>query len=83
LLPTMPHLPRAHHETSKRDSPNETKINVKLTKCPGFEFKPRHVNDSSHIKPRYGPLGFSISYLMSPLITKGIRCESKNPMKHR
>jgi hypothetical protein len=22
----MPHLPSAHHETSKRDSPNETKI---------------------------------------------------------
>jgi hypothetical protein len=22
----MPHLPPAHHETSKRDSPNETKI---------------------------------------------------------
>jgi hypothetical protein len=22
----MPHLPPAHHETSKRDSPNETKV---------------------------------------------------------
>jgi hypothetical protein len=29
------------------------RIKVKLPKCPGFEFKPRHINDSSHIKPRY------------------------------
>jgi hypothetical protein len=27
-LSAMPHLPPAHYETSKRDSPNETKINV-------------------------------------------------------
>jgi hypothetical protein len=26
---TMPHLPPAHHETSKRDSPNETNIKEK------------------------------------------------------
>jgi hypothetical protein len=25
----MPHLPHAHHETSKHDSPNETKIKEK------------------------------------------------------
>jgi hypothetical protein len=25
----MPHLPPAHHKTSKRDSPNETKIKKK------------------------------------------------------
>jgi hypothetical protein len=25
----MPHMPPAHHETSKRDSPNETKIKEK------------------------------------------------------
>jgi hypothetical protein len=25
----MPHLPPAHHETSKRDSPNETKVKEK------------------------------------------------------
>jgi hypothetical protein len=47
LLPAMPHLPPAHHETSKCDSPNETEINVKLPKCPGFKFKLRQVNDSS------------------------------------
>jgi uncharacterized HAD superfamily protein len=27
----MPHLPPAHHETSKRDSPNETKIKQNKT----------------------------------------------------
>jgi hypothetical protein len=45
----MPHLPPAHHETSKRDSPNETKVKEKQTKqnYPEFEFKPRQVNDSS------------------------------------
>jgi hypothetical protein len=43
----MSHVLPAHHETSKRDSPHEARIKVKLLKCPGFEFKPRHVNDSS------------------------------------
>jgi hypothetical protein len=50
-------------------------IVVKPPKCPRFEFKPWHVNDSSHIKPRCWPLGFSISHLMSSLTTKGIKFE--------
>jgi hypothetical protein len=29
----MPHLPPAHHETSKHDSPNETKIKEKQNKA--------------------------------------------------
>jgi hypothetical protein len=32
LLHVMPHLPPAHHETSKHDSPNETKIKEKQNK---------------------------------------------------
>jgi hypothetical protein len=40
------HMPPAHHEISKRDSPNETKIKEKQN-YPEFEFKPRRVNDSS------------------------------------
>jgi hypothetical protein len=28
----MPHLPPAYHETSKRDSPNETKVKEKQNK---------------------------------------------------
>jgi hypothetical protein len=43
----MPHLPPAHHETSKCDSPNETKIKVKLPKCLIFKFKHHQVNDAS------------------------------------
>jgi hypothetical protein len=45
-LHVMPHLPTAHHETSKHDSPDETKIKVKPMNHPGFEFKPHQVNDS-------------------------------------
>jgi hypothetical protein len=37
----MPHLPPAHHETCKCNSPNEVEIKVKLSKSLGFEFKPR------------------------------------------
>jgi hypothetical protein len=43
----MPLLPPAHHEISKRDSPNETKIKKTKWNSPGFEFKPCQVNDSS------------------------------------
>jgi hypothetical protein len=60
-LPAMSHLSLAHDETSKRDSPHETKRKVKLPKCARFEFKPRQVNYSSHTKSRYWPLGFSTS----------------------
>jgi hypothetical protein len=46
----MSHLPPARHETSKRDSPNELKIKEKQKQnYPGFEFKPRQVNDSSQL----------------------------------
>jgi hypothetical protein len=43
----MPHLPPTHHETSKCDSSNETKIKVKQPNHPEFEFKHREVIDSS------------------------------------
>jgi hypothetical protein len=78
----MPHLPLAHHETSKHDSPNETKIKEKQTNRPEFEFKPRQVNDSSQSNQANTILsGFSISPLMSPLTTKAqsLKFESKTP----
>jgi hypothetical protein len=59
LLPAKSHLPPAHHETSKHSSPNKTKIKVVEQKCPRFKFKQLHVNDSSQIKTRNWPLGFS------------------------
>jgi hypothetical protein len=37
----MSHLLCTHHETSKQDSPHNTKIKVKQTKRPKFELKPR------------------------------------------
>jgi hypothetical protein len=44
----MLHLPHAHHETSKYDSPNETKVKRKTKpNFPGFEFKPHQLNNSS------------------------------------
>jgi hypothetical protein len=33
-LHAMSHLPPAHHETSKHDSPNETKNKGKITEMP-------------------------------------------------
>jgi hypothetical protein len=47
-LHAMPHLPPAHHKTSKRDSPNENKDKRKTKRTyPGFKFKPHQVNDSA------------------------------------
>jgi hypothetical protein len=43
----MPHLPPAHHETSKHDSSNGQMIKVKQPNHLGFEFKPRQINVSS------------------------------------
>jgi hypothetical protein len=46
----MPHLAPAHHETSKHDSPSETKVKEKTKQnYPGFKFKPHQVHDSSQL----------------------------------
>jgi hypothetical protein len=58
-LPAMLHLSPTHHETSKHISPHEIDSRVEPPKFPEFKFKPRQVNYSSQIKPRYWPLGFS------------------------
>jgi hypothetical protein len=80
-LPTMLHLSPAHYETSKRDSPHETKVHVRLLKCHRFEFKPWHVNDSSHIKPRYWAPSFSISpwWVHWQQKAQSLKFESKTP----
>jgi hypothetical protein len=59
-LPTMPHLSPTHQETSKCISPHGMDSRVELPKFPKFKFKPRQVNYSSQIKPRYWPHGLSI-----------------------
>jgi hypothetical protein len=82
-LHAMPHLPPAYHETSKRDSPNETKIKEKQnkTKLSWIQIQTSPSQWLIIIKPRNWPLGFSISSLMSPLTTKeqSLRFKSKTP----
>jgi hypothetical protein len=60
-LSAMPHLSPTHHETTKYISPHKINNRVEPPKFSRFKFKPRQVNYSSQIKPRYGPLGFSNS----------------------
>jgi hypothetical protein len=79
---------RTYHQHTMRQANTilhtKQRIQEKLTKYPGFEFKPRYVNGSSHIKPRYWSHGFSISLLMRALKTKGTKFEVRiqDPMKH-
>jgi hypothetical protein len=75
----MPHLPPAHHETSKRDSPNETKIKEKQNKTVPDSNSNLTKSMTITIKPRNWPLSFSISSLMSLLTTKAqsLKFESK------
>jgi hypothetical protein len=70
LLLTMSNLSPTNHETSKCVSPHDTNNRVEPLKSPRFKFKPRQVNYSSQIKPKYWPIGFSISPLMSTLTTQ-------------
>jgi hypothetical protein len=69
-LPNVPHLSPTHHVTSKHVSPHQTDSRVEPPKFSGFKFKPRQVNYSSQIKPRYCLLDFSISPLISTLTTQ-------------
>jgi hypothetical protein len=70
----MPHLPPAHHETSKYDSPNE-QAKDKTNKMSRIRIQTSPSQWFITIKPRNWPLGFSISSLMSPLITKDTKFE--------
>jgi hypothetical protein len=81
-LPAMPHLLPTHHEISKHGSPHETDSMIEPPKFPEFKFKPRQVNYSSQIKPRYWALGFSISLLMSTLTTQMHKVWILNPRPH-
>jgi hypothetical protein len=77
----MPYLPPAHHETSKRDSPNEIRSNKNKTKLSRIWIQTSPSQWLITIKPRNWLLGFSISPLMSPLTTKvqSLKFESKTP----
>jgi hypothetical protein len=83
-------LVAAHHAAPVSCTPQEkqvrfstwTKIKVKPPKLPGFKFKPKRVDYSSQIKPRYWPLDFSISPLMSTLTTQRNKVWISNPRPH-
>jgi hypothetical protein len=77
----MPHLPPVHHETSKCDSPNETKIKEKQNETIPDSNSNLTKSMTHHNHPRNWPLGFSISPLMSPLTTKAqsLKFECKIP----
>jgi hypothetical protein len=70
-LPAMPHLSPTHHETSKCASPHKIDSRVEPPKFLIFKFK-----------PRYWPLGFSISLLISTLTTQRHKIWILNPRQH-
>jgi hypothetical protein len=81
----MPHLPAAHHETSKHDSPNETKIKEKQNKTipdsnSNFVKSMTHNNQAKELVTWFLnlPLDESID-------NKSIKFEVRiqDPMKHR
>jgi hypothetical protein len=77
----MPHLPPAHHETSKRDSPNETMVKEKqnetiLNSNSNLTKSMTHHNQTKELTTWFLNLP-----LMSPLTTKAqrLKFESKIP----
>jgi hypothetical protein len=64
----MPHLPPAHHETSKHDSPNKTNKRKIKRNYPGFKFKPRQVNDLSQSNQGTDHLVSQIKLLKSRIL---------------
>jgi hypothetical protein len=81
LLHAMPHQPPAHHETSKRDSLNETKIKEKQNKTvpdsnSNLAKSMTHHNQTKEVTTWFLNLPF-----MSALTTKAqsLKFESKIP----
>jgi hypothetical protein len=60
-LPTMLYLPPAHHETSKHDSPHNTKDKGKTTEMSRIQIQTSPSQWLITIKPRNWPLRFSLS----------------------
>jgi hypothetical protein len=75
----MPHLPPTHHETSKHDSPNETKIKEKQNETDlnsNLTKSMTHHNQTKELTTWFLNLP-----LMSPLTTKAqsLKFKSKTP----
>jgi hypothetical protein len=80
----MSHLLPTHHEKSKRDSSNETKIKVKLLNYPWFKFKPHQINDSSQSNQRRTDhlISYKLSFLplgSNPCLIKPSCSYGSNP----
>jgi hypothetical protein len=71
-MSTMSHMSPAHHETSKRDSPHKIDWG-RTTETSQIRIQTEASQLLITIKPRYWPLGFSISPLMSTLTTKSTK----------
>jgi hypothetical protein len=77
----MPYLPPAHHKTSKRDSPNETKIKEKQNETIPDSNSNLAKSMTHHNQTKELTTWFLNLPLMSPLTTKaqGLKFESKTP----
>jgi hypothetical protein len=80
----MPHLPPAHHETSKRDSPNEPKIKEKQNKTvPGSNSNlaksMTHHNQTKELTTRF--LNLPLDESIDNKSTK-FEVQIQDPMKH-
>jgi hypothetical protein len=76
-----PHLPPAHHETSKYDSPNEAKIEEKQNETIPDSNSNLTKSMTHHNQTMELTTWFLNLPLMSPLTTKtqGLKIESKIP----
>jgi hypothetical protein len=66
----MTYLPPAHHKTSKHDSPTTIDNKGRTTETSRIQIQIEASQLLITYKPRYWPLGFTISTLMSTLTTK-------------
>jgi hypothetical protein len=83
-LPVMPHLPLAHHETSKCDFSHEQDKGSRTTEMSRIWIQSSPCQWLITIKPMNWLFGFSISPMMSPLTTKSTKFKVwiQDPMKH-
>jgi hypothetical protein len=77
----MLHLPLAHHETSKLDSPNETKVKEKQNEIVPDSISNLAKSITHHHQTKELTTWFLNLPLMSPLTTKAqsFKFESKTP----
>jgi hypothetical protein len=80
----MPHLPPAHHETSNRDSPNETKVNEKQNKTIPNSNSNLAKSMTHHNQTKKRTTWFLNLPLDELIDNKSIKFEVRiqNPMKH-